>query len=354
MLLPAQTRYEMAGGVTETSTERRVIFSPEVRRAPGARGPAGVGGFHWSIAQRARPRYSCAAWSISPARPRSGRRYPGWSRVRPDRLLRRQGDQFQYGGPMLCEGGRFPTADGKAHFSVVALPPGQSPRGPSWSPPGGGASSTAWFRASGTATRGPTATPCSSMPSDAADAGGLADGAALVLRSDSGLMDGACPVAPVTRGTLQVHWPEGEACWTGRRGTGARASPITPPWCGWRLASPRRRGAGARACEHSGASARPGPTSTTWAWEVLAGRGAAGDDQLATEEPLEIRLLARRRPLPRGGHHADPGGGFRTGRRLPVQRGHPARPGSSCAGSSYCVDSGRRPKNSATTSSTSR
>ena len=34
VLLPVQTRYEMVGGVTETSTERRVIFSPEI---PGPR-----------------------------------------------------------------------------------------------------------------------------------------------------------------------------------------------------------------------------------------------------------------------------------------------------------------------------
>ena len=34
VLLPAATRYEIAGGVTETSTERRVIFSPEI---PGPR-----------------------------------------------------------------------------------------------------------------------------------------------------------------------------------------------------------------------------------------------------------------------------------------------------------------------------
>ena len=30
--------------------------------------------------------------------------------------LRAAGDSFQYGGPHLCAGGRFPTADGKAHF----------------------------------------------------------------------------------------------------------------------------------------------------------------------------------------------------------------------------------------------
>ena len=34
LLLPASTRYENPGGVTETSTERRVIFSPEI---PGPR-----------------------------------------------------------------------------------------------------------------------------------------------------------------------------------------------------------------------------------------------------------------------------------------------------------------------------
>ncbi len=31
ILLPAATRYETPGGVTETSTERRIIFSPEVK-----------------------------------------------------------------------------------------------------------------------------------------------------------------------------------------------------------------------------------------------------------------------------------------------------------------------------------
>jgi anaerobic selenocysteine-containing dehydrogenase len=34
VVLPSTTRYEIPGGVTETSTERRVIFSPEI---PGPR-----------------------------------------------------------------------------------------------------------------------------------------------------------------------------------------------------------------------------------------------------------------------------------------------------------------------------
>ncbi|MFT7582698.1 MAG: molybdopterin-dependent oxidoreductase alpha subunit, partial [Myxococcota bacterium] len=39
VLLPASTRYEVAGGCTETSTERRIIFSPEIKgpRIPGVR-----------------------------------------------------------------------------------------------------------------------------------------------------------------------------------------------------------------------------------------------------------------------------------------------------------------------------
>jgi FdhD protein len=39
------------------------------------------------------------------------------------------------------------------------------------------------------------------------------------------------------------------------------------------------------------AAARPGPTARVWAWEVQAGEAHRGEDSLATEEPLEIRLV---------------------------------------------------------------
>ena len=35
ILLPAKTRYEQDGGGTETTTERRIIFSPEIARQVG-------------------------------------------------------------------------------------------------------------------------------------------------------------------------------------------------------------------------------------------------------------------------------------------------------------------------------
>src|SRR4028118_305901 len=54
VLLPATTRYEVPGGVTETSTERRVIFSPEI---PGPR--IGEARPEWEVfielAKRVRP-----------------------------------------------------------------------------------------------------------------------------------------------------------------------------------------------------------------------------------------------------------------------------------------------------------
>ena len=45
---------------------------------------------------------------------------------------------------------------------------------------------------------------------DDATALGAGEGTPVVLRSDSGEMAGRARIAPVARGTLQVHWPEGE------------------------------------------------------------------------------------------------------------------------------------------------
>src|SRR6266498_509806 len=43
--------------------------------------------------------------------------------------LRRIGDAFQYGGPHLPAGSRFPTPDGKAHLHAVPLPTLERPPG---------------------------------------------------------------------------------------------------------------------------------------------------------------------------------------------------------------------------------
>ena len=159
VLLPVQTRYEMRGGVTETSTERRVIFSPEI---PGPRIEEARP--EWEVftelARRARPEMAhLVQFSGTPEiREEISRLVPNYALMR---SLKAEGDQFQYGGPMLCAGWRFPTADGKAHASAPSpCPNAMSPRVPSWSPPGAAASSTAWSRATGTVIPAPTGTPC--------------------------------------------------------------------------------------------------------------------------------------------------------------------------------------------------
>lgn len=128
VLLPAQTRYEQRGGGTETSTERRIIFSPEV---PGPR--IGEARSEWEIYQdlaaRVRPEQRdritfASAQAIREEIARVNPTYAGIER------LRNAGDQVQYGGRLLYRNGEFKTADGKGHFAAVTppeldLPPGR-------------------------------------------------------------------------------------------------------------------------------------------------------------------------------------------------------------------------------------
>jgi molybdopterin-dependent oxidoreductase alpha subunit len=119
LLLPAKTRYEQDDGGTETSTERRVMFTPELPRQVGeARA-------EWKIvrdlAARVHPnrasQLGCEdGWEM---REEIARVVPAYEGVQ---HLRKTGDAFQYGGPHLCANGVFPTADGKARLRPVCLP----------------------------------------------------------------------------------------------------------------------------------------------------------------------------------------------------------------------------------------
>jgi molybdopterin-dependent oxidoreductase alpha subunit len=207
LLLPAQTRYEMAGGVTETSTERRVIFSPEV---PGPR-PAQA----WpeyrifgEIAARARPEVAEAV------------RYAGTAEIRADiaravpvydgiQELSEFGDSFQYGGPHLCAGWRFPTDDGRARFSAIALPPRHRPDDGFLVSTRRGKQFNSMVQERKDPITGAVREAVLINPIDA-DRLGLADGDRVVLTSASGSLHGLVLRAPVTPGNLQVHWPEGE------------------------------------------------------------------------------------------------------------------------------------------------
>jgi len=204
-LLPAKTRYEQDDGGTETSTERRVMFSPELPRQVGeARA-------EWRILRD-------IAIEVDPARGAWFGCEDGWkmreeiARVVPfyDGIqnLRTTGDAFQYGGPHLCADGNFPTSDGRGHFRAIVPP--QIHRDPGV------------FRVS--TRRGKQfntliyaeVDPLNDAPRDAilmnetdAAALGVAAGQEITLVSDVGRYRGRVHPAPIAPGNFQVHWPEG-------------------------------------------------------------------------------------------------------------------------------------------------
>jgi molybdopterin-dependent oxidoreductase alpha subunit len=127
VLLPAQTRYEQRGGGTETNTERRIIFTPEI---PGPR--PGEARSEWEIFQdlaaRVHPehREMITFKDAQAIRDEIARVHPGYAGIE---RLRKPGDQVQYGGPILYVGGQFKTPDGKGHFAALTPPELELPAG---------------------------------------------------------------------------------------------------------------------------------------------------------------------------------------------------------------------------------
>ncbi|MER3445092.1 MAG: formate dehydrogenase [Meiothermus sp.] len=206
ILLPATTRYEVPGGVTETSTERRVIYSPEI---PGPR--IGQARPEWEVllevARKTRgdladrlhfPDTAAIRQEIARVVPM----YAGIER------LAKKGDAFQYGGPHLCAGGVCPTPDGKARFRAVEVPRPQVPPGAFRLVTRRGKQFNSMVHAA--------KDPVNSAPRDAVlispeDARrlGLQPGQRVWLSNPLGRLECQVFPAPVRPGTLQVHWPEG-------------------------------------------------------------------------------------------------------------------------------------------------
>ena len=222
LLLPAKTRYEQDDGGTETSTERRIMFSPEIPRQVGeARA-------EWKILRD-------LAAAVFPDRAQllgceTGRAMrEEIARVVPFydgiQKLQHTGDAFQYGGPHLCADWKFPTADGKAHFRVVPLPDAGEPTAALASDEAGPTetgTSRSFFRVS--TRRGKQfnslvyadVDPINGAPRDAVlmspdDAATLhlVQNDRVILKNDLGSFQGRVFLAPMARGNLQIHWPEG-------------------------------------------------------------------------------------------------------------------------------------------------
>jgi molybdopterin-dependent oxidoreductase alpha subunit len=208
LLLPAATRYEQPGGGTETTTERRIIFSPEIRgrRIGEARG-------EWEIlqdlAQRVDPeRPHCVDFRDGAAiREEIALAAPLYEGIQ---NLAHKGDMVQWGGERLCDNWKFPTPDKRAHFKCIQLdheelPPGSyrvsTRRGKQFN-------SMLW------ADRDPLTGARRDeilISTEDRDNLGLRDGDRVRLRSEVGSLEGRIKSAPITPGNLQVHWPEGNA-----------------------------------------------------------------------------------------------------------------------------------------------
>ncbi|NUW30177.1 FdhF/YdeP family oxidoreductase [Nonomuraea sp. SMC257] len=206
LLLPAQTRYEMTGGVTETSTERRIIFSPEVE------GPRVSEAWpEWKIftelAARVRPALAPKVrFTGTPAiREEIERAVPFYAGVAG---LGAFGDNVQYGGRRLFADGRFQTPDGLARFSAVPLPALERPDGAFMVATRRGKQFNSMVHERIDGFNG-AAREAVLMSAYDADRLGLPDGTPVELRSGERSYRGRVLRAPIVPGNLQIHWPEG-------------------------------------------------------------------------------------------------------------------------------------------------
>jgi molybdopterin-dependent oxidoreductase alpha subunit len=208
VLLPSRTRYEQPGGGTETTTERRILFSPEV---PGRR--IGESRSDWEIlvdvAVRTHPeraekvRFADAA----AIRAEIARLIPPYAGIE---RLAKPGDQVQYGGRRLCEGGQFPLEGGRAHFRIPVLEDQELPPGHFRLATRRGKQFNSMVQAKRDPLNG-AARDAVLLSAKDAQALGVREGDPVLLRSRTGSFRGRAFVSPIKPGNVQVHFPEANA-----------------------------------------------------------------------------------------------------------------------------------------------
>jgi molybdopterin-dependent oxidoreductase alpha subunit len=203
IVLPATTRYEIAGGVTETSTERRVIFSPEItgHRIPEARAEWEV--FN-ELARRINPKYTIFT-STPEIRAEIAKVVPMYAGIE---HLAHKGDQFQIAGRHLCAGGVFKTPDSRGKFSVVVPADSTIPEGFFRLSTRRGKQFNSMVHEQKDSINGATRDAVLMNPADAAKLG-VQHGGAVRLTSSAGSLLARVCVANVKPGNVQVHFPEG-------------------------------------------------------------------------------------------------------------------------------------------------
>jgi molybdopterin-dependent oxidoreductase alpha subunit len=205
VLLPVATRYEQEGGGTETTTERRIVFSPEIpRRVAEARS-------EWrlfaDVVSRVRPDLRASfSWPTNrDLRAEIARVVPYYAGIEE---LADTGDAVQWGGRHLCVGGAFPTPSGRGRFSALTPPDADVPDGAFVVSTRRGKQFNSMVHGTVDPLTGAGRDAVMMDPTDAA-AMGVGAGDRVVLRSPTGSYQGTVTLVRLPARTLQVHWPEG-------------------------------------------------------------------------------------------------------------------------------------------------
>jgi predicted molibdopterin-dependent oxidoreductase YjgC len=205
VILPSRTRYEQRGGGTETSTERRIIYSPEI---PGPRPAEALD--EWEIpvlvARKFAPERAASIfpWNdTQDIRAEIDRVCPTYRGIAG---MRKKGDNFQYGGRRLLAD-KFLTPDGKGHFTAIALPEDRVPEGHFLLTTRRGKQFNSMVLDHNDPITGARRDDII-MSKEDAERLGLCNGDSITLRNPLGELRGRVKIDRIKPGCLQAHWPE--------------------------------------------------------------------------------------------------------------------------------------------------
>jgi molybdopterin-dependent oxidoreductase alpha subunit len=204
VLLPAKTRYEQPGGGTQTNTERRIRYSPEIAGHE-------VGGTRaeWEILAELGRRTL-----LGPARTAIDFTDASQIRDEMDRVmplyrgiaqLKAEGQSFQYGGERLLEGGITNLPGGRARFTPLT-PPNLRSNGFALTTRRGAQFNSIVFRDHDAITGA-----CRDevfMHEADAERLDLEPGDRIIVESTLGALIGRVRIEDVHPGTVQAFWPE--------------------------------------------------------------------------------------------------------------------------------------------------
>ena len=215
VLLPAATRYEQRDGGTETTTERRIAFSPQIR------GPkVGEARTEWEIlselAERVDP--GPRAPHRHPVRRRpSATRSPGSCPcTRASRRCAKTGDQVQWGGAAPLRRLGVPDPRRPGPLRRRRAPRADDPRGPHAAvDPAGQA-----VQLDGVPRPRPPDGPAPRRPvhlrRGRRPASGVGEGDAILVRSATGEVRARAHIARIRPGNVQMYFPESNRADRGR------------------------------------------------------------------------------------------------------------------------------------------